>query len=287
MYYAKQAGGNSTRFFDTSMNEAAIFRMSVEKELTQAVDRGEFSLHYQPQVNLVRGGVLGVEALLRWTNDALGQVPPLSFISIAESNGLIFPIGEWVLRTACQQVKTWRDNGVPIERIAVNVSALQFAYEGFPDTVARILEETDLEPSVLELEITESMLMEDGERSIDTLIKLKTIGVLLAIDDFGVGYSSLNYLKRFPIDRLKIDRSFLKDITVDNDGQAIICAIIAMADNMKLRVMAEGVETEEQMQFLRNKKCHEAQGFLISRPMIAEDAERFLRGSEPSQSAIS
>ncbi len=277
MYYAKRSGRDSVRFFDASMNESAILRLNLENELRHAIERGELSLHYQPQLDLASGEILGLEALLRWDNDALGRVPPLRFIPIAEDCGLIIPIGEWVLRTACRQIKDWRDGGMGIGRIAVNVSVLQFSQESFPDSVARILQEIGLDPSLLELEITETVLMKEAERAIAILGRLKTIGVQLAVDDFGTGYSSLSYLKQFPIDRVKIDRSFIDAITEDSDDQAIACAIIAMAGKMKVRVTAEGVETLGQLQFLQRERCDEAQGFHISYPMATQDMETLLR----------
>ena len=276
MYHAKRAGRNNVQFFHTSMNEAALLRLNLENGLRYALERGEMSLHYQPLLNLTTGEITGLEALLRWQNSTLGNVPPLQLIPIAEENGMILPIGEWVLRTACRQAKSWRDSGLALERISVNVSMIQFAQLDFPGLVSRILRETELEPYVLELEITETVLMNDAAQSMGTLKKLKDIGLQLAMDDFGTGYSSLSYLKQFPIDRLKIDRTFIKAITTDVDDQAIACAVIAMAENMNLSVVAEGVETNQQLQFLQREKCNEAQGFYVSRPMTSEDTERFL-----------
>ncbi len=276
MYYAKRAGRNNAQFFDTAMNEDALLRLNLENELRHAIERGEMSLHYQPQLDLTTGEIIGLEALLRWQNFTLGNVPPLQFIPIAEENGLILPIGEWVLRTACRQAKSWCDSGLALDRIAVNVSVLQFAQPDFPDLVSRVLRETELDPQTLELEITETILMNDADQAVGTLKRLKDVGVQLAIDDFGTGYSSLSYLKQFPIDRLKIDRSFINSITTDIDDQAIACAVIAMAKTMNLRVIAEGVEDNQQLQFLQRKRCNEAQGFHVSRPMTVDDAERFL-----------
>ena len=276
MYFAKRKGRNNVQFFDPSMNEKSLLRMNLENELRHAIERNEMSLHYQPQVNLTTGKLTGLEALLRWNNFTLGNVPPLDFIPIAEDCGLIILIGEWVLSNACRQAKTWQDAGTGLERIAVNVSVRQFTQEDFPEIVARILKETNLDPSVLELEITESILMNGADDAVSTLKRLKAIGVQLAIDDFGTGYSSLSYLKQFPIDRLKIDRSFINAITRDSDDQAITSAVIAMAESMHLQVIAEGVETIDQMQFLQKGKCTEGQGFHISRPMNSEAAERFL-----------
>jgi EAL domain-containing protein (putative c-di-GMP-specific phosphodiesterase class I) len=276
MYFAKRTGRNNVQFFDASMSEAALLRMNLENELRHAIERNEMTLHYQPLLDLATGKVTGLEALLRWQNFTLGNVPPLDFIPVAEDSGLILPIGEWVLRKACRQAKSWRDEGLCLERIAVNVSVLQFNQTNFPDRVKKILQETNLEPSILELEITESVLMKNADVTTDTLNRLKAIGVQLAIDDFGTGYSSLSYLKQFPIDRLKIDRSFIKTITANADDRAIACAVISMADNLNLRVTAEGVETVKQMNLLQEEKCDEAQGYYISRPMPAEDAGRFL-----------
>jgi EAL domain-containing protein (putative c-di-GMP-specific phosphodiesterase class I) len=258
------------------MSEAALLRMNLENELRHAIERDEMTLHYQPQIELATGRVTGLEALLRWRNFTLGNVPPMDFIPVAEDSGLIHAIGEWVLRTACRQAKSWIEAGLCLDRIAVNVSVRQFYRTDFPDQVKHILKETNLPPSALELEITESVLMNNEEGTIDILNRLKKIGVQLAIDDFGTGYSSLSYLKQFPIDRLKIDRSFIKAITCDDKDKAIACAVIAMADNMELSVTAEGVETAGQINLLQEENCNEAQGFYISRPMSAEDAERFL-----------
>jgi diguanylate cyclase (GGDEF)-like protein len=276
MYFAKRTGPNNVQFFEESMNEKALLRMNLENELRHAIERNEMSLNYQPQIDLVTGAITGFEALIRWKNVTLGNIPPLDFIPVAEDNGLIIPIGEWVLRTACRQAKLWKDTGAGVKRIAVNVSVQQFSQKDFPDSVSRILKETHLDPTTLELEITESILMKNAENAVVILKNLKNIGVRLAIDDFGTGYSSLSYLKQFPIDRLKIDRSFINSITTNSDDQAIARAVIAMAATMKLQVTAEGVEKIEQLQFLRQEKCDEAQGFHISRPMTAADAGLFL-----------
>lgn len=284
MYFAKRTGRNNVQFFEGSMNEKALLRMNLENELRHAIERKEMSLHYQPQLDLVTGKITGLEALIRWQNFTLGNVPPLDFIPIAEDSGLIIAIGEWVLRTACRQARSWQDADVDVQRIAVNVSVRQFSQAEFPDTISRVLRETNLDPSVLELEITESVLMQDTDTALGTLRKLKAIGVHLAIDDFGTGYSSLSYLKQFPIDRLKIDRSFIMAISTNPDDQAIASAVISMAESMKLQVTAEGVETIEQIRFLRQGKCDEAQGYHISYPMTADDAEQFLRKLKERQS---
>lgn len=277
MYYAKNGGRNKARFFDSVMSDTALKRMTVEKELRLAIEREEFSLAFQPQLDLASNSISGLEALLRWENEILGNVPPLEFIPIAEESGLIVPIGEWVLRTACQQAQQWRRDDLLIERIAVNISTIQFIQPDFPELVTRVLRESGLDPQILELEITESVLMHDADHAIDTLNQLKAIGVQLAIDDFGTGYSSLSYLKQFPINRLKIDRSFIKAINTDVNDRAIATAVIAMADSMQLQVTAEGVETTGQLDFLLEGKCDEVQGFGISRPMPASETERYLQ----------
>jgi len=218
-----------------------------------------------------------MEALLRWTSPELGPIPPLEFIPVAEETGLIIPIGEWVLRTACAQAKRWHDAGCVPLRMAVNVSVHQFVHPGFPDLVRRVLHDTGLEPSALELEITESVLMKDETHAVGTLGALKALGVSLALDDFGTGYSSLGRLRTFPIDRLKIDRSFIQAISEKGDEQAIASAVIAMAENMRLRVTAEGVETGGQLEYLRHNHCEEIQGYFISRPLPPEEAMSFLR----------
>ena len=277
MYCAKHAGSNAFQYYQDSMNETARKRLTVEQHLRQAIALGEFSLHYQPQIDLATGEVHGIEALLRWNNLELGNVPPDEFIPIAEENGLIVVIGEWVLHTACQQAKNWRDQQMALPRIAVNISVRQFAQWNFAALVARILAETGLEPRVLELEITENLLMKDDASAMTTLCKLKEIGVQVAIDDFGTGYSCLSSLKEFPIDHLKIDRSFVRTLHTDQSDQAIASAIIAMADSMNFQVIAEGVENLDQLDFLRSKCCGEIQGYHISRPLPVDQAEEFLR----------
>jgi EAL domain-containing protein (putative c-di-GMP-specific phosphodiesterase class I)/CheY-like chemotaxis protein len=251
--------------------------------LRKALDHGELSLHYQPQMDLVSGQICGIEALLRWHNPLLGNISPAEFIPLAEETGLIIPIGEWVLQSVCTQAQAWRDSGLPVPRVAVNISALQFVQSGFVDLVERTLKETGLESNVLELEITEGLLMKDAEGAIRTLKALKALGVQLAIDDFGTGYSSLSYLKQFPIDRLKIDKAFVRDIHSDPDDAAIATAVIAMADSMDLGVIAEGVETKAQLKFLQSKYCDEMQGYYLSKPIPAQNVEALLR--EPQRYA--
>jgi diguanylate cyclase (GGDEF)-like protein len=283
MYYSKRQGKHQYQFYNKDMNEAAIWRMRLESCLRKALDQDELSLHYQPQTDLINGKICGIEALLRWHNPILGSISPSEFIPLAEETGLILPIGEWVLRSVCAQANTWRNAGLPVPRVAVNISVMQFVQTGFIDLVARILKETGLEPNVLELEITEGLLMNDAEGAIGTLKALKTLGVQLAIDDFGTGYSSLSYLKQFPIDRLKIDRAFVRDVNSDPDDAAIATAVIAMADSMDLGVIAEGVETRAQLKYLQSKYCDEMQGYYMSHALPARDMEAFLM--EPERSA--
>lgn len=276
MYYAKRAGGNTYRYFSTNMTETAKRRLSLENHLHKAIARGELELHYQPQLDLVTGAFCGVEALLRWDSEELGRISPAEFIPLAEETGLIVSIGEWVLRTACVQAKRWHDQGMP-GRMAVNVSAMQLLHKGFPALVAKVLAETGLAPGSLELEVTESALISEEDNILEVLHALKRIGVLLAIDDFGTGYSSLSRLKNFPIDRLKVDQSFVRDIERDPANAAIVAAIIAMAAGMDMAVIAEGVETQGQLDFVRGKRCHEVQGYLFCRPQPAAQIGEFLR----------
>jgi diguanylate cyclase (GGDEF)-like protein len=285
MYFAKREGRNTFQFFTEAMNAAALRRMTMESHLRRALELGELALHYQPQIDVATGSTTGAEALLRWNCRELGTIPPAEFIPLAEETGLIVPIGEWVLRTACAQAKAWRLAGVPLPRVAVNVSVHQFAQDDFPALVARILSEVGLEPGALEIEITESVLLKDGEAALSTLRELKALGVHLAIDDFGTGYSSLAYLKQFPIDRLKIDRTFVCSVNNDPQDRAIAAAIIAMAESMNLRVTAEGVETEGQLSFLRSRHCDEAQGYLLSRPLPTQEAAEFLQREDPQSTA--
>ncbi|MFO1372332.1 MAG: EAL domain-containing protein [Candidatus Competibacteraceae bacterium] len=267
MYFAKRQGRNLYRFYDATLNEAALKRLTMENQLRKAIERNELTLHYQPQLDLLSGRICGVEALVRWMNDLLGSVSPLDFIPLAEETGLIIPIGEWVLRTACQQAKVWKLAGIDLARMAVNISVLQFVQPGFTGLVAQILEESDLKPEALELEITESLLMKDPEGALHTLQALKNLGVQLAIDDFGTGYSSLSRLKQLPLDRLKIDKVFVREVNSQPNDAAIATAVIAMAESMGLRVIAEGVENEAQLRFLESKRCNEIQGYYLSRPL--------------------
>jgi diguanylate cyclase (GGDEF)-like protein len=277
MYFAKRKGPGMFAFFDASMNAAALHRFTLEAKLRGALERGEFTLHYQPQFDVRTGGVSGMEALLRWTNDELGVVTPAEFIPVAEETGLILSIGEWVLRSACRQAKTWVDEGLPVARMAVNVSGQQFVLREFPQLVAAIIKETGIEASMLELEITESVVMKDEAWAEQALAQLKALGVMLAIDDFGTGYSSFGRLRHFAVDRLKIDRSFMTSLIDCSDDRAIAAAIIAMSRSLRISVTAEGVESFPQLLFLQEHDCHEAQGFLFSRALPAADAHKLLR----------
>ncbi len=271
MYRAKEIGRNNYQFFTATLNQRLQERLRLESDLRNALERREFLLHYQPQVDLRSGRVTGMEALIRWQHPELGMVPPGSFISLAEDTGLIVPIGAWVIRTACAQNKAWQNAGMDKLRIAVNLSARQFSQHDLVQSIAAVLEETGMPPSLLEIELTESLVMTDVERATEILRDLKAIGVQLSIDDFGTGYSSLSYLKRFPIDVLKIDQSFVRDITVDPDDAAIVMSIISLAHSLRLHVIAEGVETEAQLAYLRRHDCDLMQGHYFSRPVSHEE----------------
>jgi diguanylate cyclase (GGDEF)-like protein/PAS domain S-box-containing protein len=270
MFHGKTQGKNTYQYFTAQMNVAVKRRMTLESALRRAVMQRDFVLHYQPQIDLDTGEILAVEALVRWKTEDGGTVSPGDFIPLAEETGLINEIGEWVLREACRQAREWQGMGLPRRRMAVNLSARQFSDRGFLDMVTRILAETGLDPACLELEITESQVMRQTEGMIMLLNKLSEMGVQLAIDDFGTGYSSLSYLKRLPIQKLKIDQSFVRDITVDPNDTAIVVAIINMAKSLDLDTIAEGVETAGQLALLRSKGCHVGQGYYFSAPVRAE-----------------
>ena len=276
MFHAKSSGRNNYQFFRADMNTRAVRRQFVESSLRRALKQGEFLLHYQPQIDLASKQMIGAEALIRWQDPELGLVYPTQFVPIAEECGLIVPIGRWVLREVCRQIQAWLDAGLNAVPVAVNISAMEFRHQGFLKGVALILKETGLAPRYLELELTESILMHDAEASALVLLGLKAMGVKLALDDFGTGYSSLSYLKRFPIDTLKIDQSFVLDITSDAGSATIVSAVIGMGKNLKQRVIAEGVETDQQLEYLLARQCDEGQGFLFSRPLVAEDFARLL-----------
>ena len=273
---SKGDGGNRVRFFTEELNAQATERLTVDKNLRLALDAKEFFLVYQPQIEIKTGRIKGFEALIRWQHAKMGLVPPDRFVSIAENNGLILPIGEWVLRTACTDARSWQDNGLPAVKVAVNVSAVQFRQDGFTDLVRSVLKDTGLFPQYLELELTESLLLSNAKVVFETLQDLNRMGVLLVIDDFGTGYSSLSYLKHFPVCKLKIDRSFVREIVVDCDDAAITAAIISMAKSLHLKVIAEGVEDEAQLSLLREQGCDEAQGFYFSKGVQAAVAASML-----------
>ncbi|MGA2862570.1 MAG: EAL domain-containing protein [Steroidobacteraceae bacterium] len=277
MYFSKRKNPGTYSFFDAAMNAAALHRFTIEDKLRGALQRNEFSLDYQPQFDIRTGHISGMEALLRWTNDQLGVVPPSEFISVAEETGLILPIGEWVLRSACAQAKAWHDEGLPRIRMSVNVSSRQFALREFPAQVGTILRETGLDASKLELEITETLIMQDETWAEQAIEQLKTLGVAVAIDDFGTGYSSLSRLRRFAVNRLKIDRSFVRNLNECSDDRAIASAIIAMSRSLHIDVTAEGVENLSQLMFLQEHECHEAQGYLLGEALPAADAVQLLR----------
>jgi diguanylate cyclase (GGDEF)-like protein/PAS domain S-box-containing protein len=277
MYHAKESGRNNFQFFKAEMNLKAVERQSLEGSLRRALEREEFLLHYQPKVNLDTGEITGVEALIRWQQPDRGLVPPSQFVPIAEDCGLILQIGRWVLREACRQARAWQNAGLPPVPIAVNVSAVEFRDKGFVEGVRAILSETVLEARYLELELTEGVLMEDAESTASVLQELKMMGVHLAVDDFGTGYSSLSYLRQFPIDVLKIDQSFIHQITADPDDSTIVSAIINMGKSLKHLVVAEGIETREQRAYLQTQRCAEGQGYLFSRPLTAAQFAHLLQ----------
>ncbi len=278
MYCAKDAGRNAYRFFAESMNVGVAATLALHNRLADAVRANEFELHYQPQVDMRTGRICGCEALLRWNSKELGWMLPGGFITAAEETGLIVPIGAWVLREACRQAAAWRGAGLQEIVVSVNLSAIQFRRDNLVDTVRQALAESGLPPGCLELELTESILVGHSESVLDTVRTLKELGVSLAIDDFGTGYSSLAYLKRFAVDRLKVDRSFIKDILVDPDDAAIVRAVIQMARSLKLDITAEGVETPQQATYLVAEGCHVAQGYHFGRPMPPADFARLLSG---------
>jgi len=276
MYDAKDKGKNNFQFYRAEMNAMKQERLSLEGQLRRAADRGELFLEYQPQTDLRTNQVIGAEALLRWRHPDLGLIEPNRFIPIAEQTNLILQIGKWVLHKACAQNVAWQRAGMPRIRVAVNVSARQFRAE-LLETVAAALRETGLAPDCLELEITEGLLIEDPKVASAVLTELKTLGVHVAIDDFGSGYSSLSYLKHFPLDSLKIDRGFVRDLSFDPNDASIARAIIALGHSLDLKVIAEGVETPQQLAFLRDHRCDVVQGFLFGAPVSADEMAALLR----------
>ena len=291
LYLAKEQGRNRVRFYTSEMNARSLSRMTMEKHLRRALEQNELFICYQPKVSLRSGVITGMEALLRWQSPELGLVSPITFIPLAEETGLIESIGEWVLETSCKQNREWQDAGLPAIPVAVNLSAYQFRQKNLARVVERILLESGLEPRYLELEITESLVMQNLDRVTNILNELKTLGTALSMDDFGTGYSSLSYLKRFPFNKLKIDQMFVRDITSEPDSAAIVKTIIAMAHNLRLKVIAEGVETAGQLNYLRTHNCDEIQGYLFSKPIVADDFRNLLIenrmlafGDQPSES---
>jgi diguanylate cyclase (GGDEF)-like protein/PAS domain S-box-containing protein len=276
MYQAKENGRQSYQFFKPAMNVRAVERQSIEESLRRALERQEFALHYQPKISLRTGAITGAEALIRWTHPVRGAVPPAQFIPVAEDCGLILPIGRWVLREACKEARAWADAGLPATTVAVNISAMEFRDESFLEGLFAILRETGLDPRALELELTESVLIKHAESAQAILRALRERGVQVALDDFGTGYSSLSYLRRFKVDTLKIDQSFVRAITNAPDETGIVSAVIGMGSSLSLRVVAEGVETSEELAFLRAHHCDEAQGFYFSQPVPAPRFARLL-----------
>ncbi|CAH2031875.1 putative bifunctional diguanylate cyclase/phosphodiesterase [Trichlorobacter ammonificans] len=280
MYEAKRSGKNCFRFYAREMNFQAVQLLKLDNSMPISLDRGDFYLHYQPQLDLKSGTVIGVEALLRWRHPELGMIPPDRFIPLAEENGFITRLGAWVLKTACMQAASWQRHGLPPLRVAVNISSRQFSEPDFVDLVSTTLTGCGLNADLLELELTESLLVSNEQQVARKLQGLKAMGIHLAIDDFGTGYSSLSYLKHFPLDRLKIDKSFVNDILSDPDDAAITEAIIGMAHALKLKVIAEGVETREQLLFLEDRGCDEMQGYYLSRPLSEHDLIGFMKSRE-------
>jgi EAL domain-containing protein (putative c-di-GMP-specific phosphodiesterase class I) len=277
MYRTKRDGRNNFRFFTAEMQAHSARSLQLENALRRALERDELSLHYQPQISMQGGRIIGAEALLRWQHPELGMVSPAEFIPIAEDSGLILPIGEWVLHTAAQQMKSWMDSGLAPMTIAVNLSAVQFRHPNLPELVTQILDSVKLPPQYLELELTEGVAMHDPLGAIAVMDSLHERGIRMSIDDFGTGYSSLSYLKRFKVYKLKIDQSFVRDITDDPEDKAIVSAIISLAGSLGLQTIAEGVETEGQLAFLREQGCKEVQGYYFSKPLPAEQFEAFVR----------
>jgi len=286
MYSAKKQGRNNVQVFAADMNTSFPERLKLQTDLRRALERREFELHYQPMIDIQRGRIVGMEALLRWRHPDRGLVSPAEFIPLAEETGLIIPIGRWVLEEACAQNKAWQNKGLGKLRVSVNISAVQFRQKDLLETIARALTQSGLAPEDLEVEITGSTVMQNASEATVTLERLSRTGVLISIDDFGTGYSSLSYLKSFPINTLKIDRSFIRDISVDKDDAAIVRAIIGLAHNLRLRVVAEGVETEQQLEYLRSLESDEYQGYYCSRPLAVGDFERYMRDLEPPLSEI-
>jgi len=277
VYQAKAGGGNRIQFYQAQMNAAALERLELERDLRHALEQHQFELYYQPQISLKSGAIVGVEALIRWRHPERGLIPPAEFIPVAEASGLIVPLGDWVMSEACAQAQAWREEGLPSIRMGVNVSVHQFNEGKLAQKVSAVLAQSGFKPEWLKLEITESLLMQEVERSIGTMRELSGLGVHLAVDDFGTGYSSLSYLKRFPISELKIDQSFVRDLAAQSEDAAIVCTIISLGHNLKLSVIAEGVQTAEQVRLLREAGCDEMQGYYVSRPVPAHHLAALMR----------
>ena len=286
MYQAKENGRQGYQFFKPAMNVRAVERQSIEESLRRALERKEFSLQYQPKIKVSTGEITGAEALIRWNHPIRGPVSPAQFIPVAEDCGLILPIGRWVLQEACKQAREWLQSGLPLVTMAVNISSMEFRDDNFLESVFTTLSETGLEPKSLELELTESVLMKRAESASSVLKTLRAKGVQIAVDDFGTGYSSLSYLRRFPIDALKIDQSFVRQINSAPDDTTIVTAVIGMGRSLKLRVVAEGVETQEQLEFLRAHQCEEAQGYYFSRPVAPRQFGILLKSGIPEPAVI-
>ena len=277
MYKAKEAGRDNVQFYTAEMNTRVHEKLTLQHEMRDGLARSEFVLHYQPQIDLRTGCVFAVEALVRWQHPTLGLLPPLKFIPLAEETGLIVPLGDWILHEACRRNKAWQDAGLPPISIAVNVSARQFSEKSLIDRVINALHESGMAAKYLELEITEGLIMQDVDQAVVTMKELQRLGVQLAIDDFGTGYSSLNALKTFPVTRLKIDKSFIKNLASDESDKAVAAAVISLGQKLNLRVIAEGVETIEQLAILRDNNCDECQGYYFSRPVSFEAIADLLR----------
>jgi len=277
MYHVKKSGRNGVQLFAPEMSTFFPERLTLENDLRRAIENGELELHYQPTVDVDSGKITGMEALLRWRHPEKGLIMPMEFIPLAEETGLIVPLGEWVLREACAQNKAWQDRGLPRLRVSVNISGVQWRKDDIVECVARALRESGLDASYLELEITESVVMQNAAKTVGMLEQLSRMGVHLSIDDFGTGYSSLSYLKRFQVNTLKIDRAFIRDIASDHEDSAIVQAIVALAHSLQLQVVAEGVENDTQLQHLKRLGSDEYQGFFRSKPLPGEQFERFLK----------
>jgi len=280
LYRAKQAGAAQLQFYTDELNAQLAHRLGLEKELTRALQQGELQLYYQPQVSLLSGRISGMEALLRWQHPQHGLIQPAEFIPLAEESGLIIPIGEWVLNAACHQIRAWQQQGLPPVPIAVNISARQFNHPNFLASVQNALDASDCEPTLLELELTESVFMSSAEHAYAAMLRLREMGMGLSIDDFGTGYSSLTYLQRFPFDKLKIDRTFINAVTSNPEQANITLAIIAMARSLRLQTIAEGVETEAQAHYLHRHGCDHIQGYLFSHPITAAETSTLLRSGK-------